>query len=208
MDKERMDERALNDLFDDLAAGVPPSGREGLDADVISDIAELRSLAEFPLPQQSRKRVDAVVEAAIARMERNNGWREHQMSSTTMSRSPNGRHSSYQANIERVTPSSAAAARWRLPALSWLGTAALFALLLGLGYSAFLRDPAKPGAPSGGNLFAPSLQEASPEAMAEDVVVEFAFPDLVLPAGEIAAWTEFYEILPNQGGKYTITGKC
>lgn len=90
--------------------------------------------------------------------------------------------------------------------------AALLVLALAGGYAVLLRETPGPGAPAGNNAAVPGAQQASPTASAADeslpgdVTLEFAFPSVVVPAGEVAAWMQFFEVLPHEGGEYTITG--
>ena len=102
--------------------------RDELDRDLVEAMQELRSLAQVPVPASSQVRVDRAVEAAIGRLARD---RKEQTMNQAVLTTP---------TLGQVRPMPAAApdrAQRRIPALTWLATAALLAVTLGLSYAAF-----------------------------------------------------------------------
>src|SRR5688500_14510599 len=65
MGNEAMDNRALDEFLNDLAAGKATGMRDDLDRSLLETMLELRSLAQMPLAKSTRERVDTQIESAI-----------------------------------------------------------------------------------------------------------------------------------------------
>ena len=164
--------------------------RDELDRDLVEAMQELRSLAQVPVPASSQVRVDRAVEAAIGHLARE---RKEQTMNQAVLTTP---------TLGQVRPMPAAApdrAQRRIPALTWLATAALLAVTLGLSYAAFGPIGPRPSNPI--TFPAAFVQEGTP-AGTSDTQFEVAFPAPMLPAGPVYAWSDLYAVDPGVSAAY------
>jgi hypothetical protein len=164
--------------------------RDELNRDLVEAMQELRSLARVPVPATSRERIDREVEAAISHLARQKA--EQSMNQVALTTSAVRR-------VPLMSPITSRRAQRRIPALTWLTTAALLVVTLGLSYAAFGPVRLRPSNPI--TLPAAFVQGGTPETTSE-TRFEVSFPAPVLPAGRVYAWSTLYQVEPGFSAAY------
>jgi hypothetical protein len=201
MSNEAMDIRALDEFLNDLAAGKAPGVRGGLDRRLIETMLELRSLAQAPLSESSKQRVDQQVGPAIERLSRDER-KDDPMSRSTVtnvlprSTGSNGHSAAYgkPASALIAPPSARNVPRAR----AWFAMAALLLLAAGIGYVVFGPPRAEPEPPAIPAVIAPP---ATPDhAIEQQFDITLSKP--ILPASTIHSWSTMYLVEPGLSAEY------
>ncbi len=166
------------------------AARDDLDRGLVDAMQELRSLAQVRVPASSQARVDREVAAAIDRV-------AHERQEQTMNQAALATPTVGQ--VRPMSPAAPGRLQRRSPALTWLATAALVALTLGLSYAAFGSIRLGPANPF--TLPAAFVQEGTPESTGE-THFSVTFPAPVLPAGRVYAWSTLYTFKPGVSTAY------
>jgi hypothetical protein len=156
--------------------------RDELNRDLVAAMQELRSLARVPVPATSRERVDREVEAAISHFARQK--EEQSMNQVALTTSAVRR-------VPLMSPITSHRAIRRIPALTWLATAALLVVTLGLSYAAFGPIRLSPSNPI---IFPAAFVQGGTPISASETRFEVTFPAPVLPAGRVYAWSNLYAV--------------
>jgi len=156
--------------------------RDNLARDLVEAMQELRSLAQVRVPASSQARVDREVEAAIVHLARE---REEQTMNQAALATPTVRQ------VGSTFSAAPGRAQRRIPVPTWLATAALLVLTLGLSFAAFGPIRLRPSNPT--TFPAAYVQEGTP-AGTSDTRFAVTFPAPVLPAGRVYAWSNLYAV--------------
>ena len=165
--------------------------RDELNRDLVEAMQELCSLAQVRVSASSQARVDRAVEAAIGRLEREQ--EEQPMNHAVLVNPTVGQ-------VQPMPPAAPQRTQSRAPALTWLATAALLAVTLGLSYAAFGPIRLRPVNPP--TFLSAVVQEGTPAGTTSDTPFEVAFPAPVLPAGRLHAWSTLYAVEPGVSAAY------
>lgn len=160
--------------------------RDDLDRDLFEVMRELRALAQAPVPASSQERVDREVEAAIGRLVRE---KEEQM----MNQAALATIVPPRLFPNAPTPTPRREQR-RVPALTWLATAALLVLTLGLSAAAvgFIGlgnivigpDRLDADRPTTLPALAAATPMATPQSSTEITLLQITLPAGALPHGD------------------------
>jgi hypothetical protein len=145
----------------------------------------------------STERIDREVEAAINRLTHDQPRHRQPRKEQTMNQAALATPTVGQ--LRPIFPAAPGRAQRRSPALTWLATAALLAITLGLSYAAFGSLRLRPLDST--TLPAAFLQEGTPEG-GSDTQFEVTFPAPLLPAGRVYAWSTLYTFKPGVSASY------